>query len=53
MTDPRLPLLLKNLIWSQNALDEHAVYPKIENFAKAELIYPTECEAVPGEPMQY
>ncbi|XP_042419574.1 protein GID8 homolog [Zingiber officinale] len=35
--DPKLPSLLKKLIWTQNQLDEKAAYPKINNLTTAAL----------------
>jgi hypothetical protein len=35
--DPKLPSLLKMLIWAQNKLDEKAVYPRINNLSTAAL----------------
>ncbi|KAG6517157.1 protein GID8 homolog [Zingiber officinale] len=35
--DPKLPSMLKMLIWAQNQLDEKAVYPKINNLTAAAL----------------
>ncbi|KAJ1332728.1 hypothetical protein BSLG_008357 [Batrachochytrium salamandrivorans] len=35
--DPKLPSLLKMLVWAQNQLDEKMVYPKIKNLVTAEL----------------
>ncbi|KAE9599292.1 hypothetical protein Lal_00044072 [Lupinus albus] len=35
--DPKLPSLLKMLIWSQNQLDEKAAYPRINDLSKATL----------------
>ena len=36
-TDPKLPSLLKMLIWAQNQLDEKAVYPHIDHLPTATL----------------
>jgi hypothetical protein len=36
--DPKLPNLLKMLAWSQEQLDERMVYPRIENWVKADLV---------------
>lgn len=36
-TDPKLPSLLKMLIWSQNQLDEKAAYPRINDISTATL----------------
>ncbi|KAG2232213.1 hypothetical protein INT48_003903 [Thamnidium elegans] len=36
--DPKLPNLLKMLAWSQEQLDERMIYPKIENWVKADLV---------------
>ncbi|KAI8908819.1 CTLH/CRA C-terminal to lish motif domain-containing protein [Powellomyces hirtus] len=35
--DPKLPSLLKMLVWAQNQLDEKAFFPKINNFVTGEL----------------
>ncbi|KAK6932512.1 LIS1 homology motif [Dillenia turbinata] len=35
--DPKLPSLLKMLIWAQNQLDEKAVYPRINDLSTAKL----------------
>ncbi|KAJ3167707.1 hypothetical protein HDU88_002154 [Geranomyces variabilis] len=35
--DPKLPSLLKMLVWAQNQLDEKATYPKITNFVTGQL----------------
>ncbi|GAA0151677.1 scaffold/adaptor protein [Lithospermum erythrorhizon] len=35
--DPKLPSLLKMLIWAQNKLDEKAAYPRINNLSTAAL----------------
>ncbi|KAJ3299807.1 Glucose-induced degradation complex subunit [Borealophlyctis nickersoniae] len=35
--DPKLPSLLRMLVWAQNQLDEKLVYPKIKNLVTAEL----------------
>ncbi|XP_065019158.1 protein GID8 homolog isoform X4 [Musa acuminata AAA Group] len=35
--DPKLPSLLKMLIWAQNQLDEKAAYPRINNLTTAAL----------------
>ncbi|OIW13677.1 hypothetical protein TanjilG_08019 [Lupinus angustifolius] len=35
--DPKLPSLLKMLIWSQNQLDEKAAYPRINDLSKGTL----------------
>mmetsp|Transcript_12756 Transcript_12756/g.35865 ORF Transcript_12756/g.35865 Transcript_12756/m.35865 type:complete len:231 (-) Transcript_12756:67-759(-) len=39
--EPRLPSLLKMMLWAQNRLDEHAVYPKINDLCTAELSVPS------------
>lgn len=36
--EPKLPSLLKMLMWSQEQLDERMVYPHIEDFVTAELV---------------
>lgn len=35
--DPKLPTMLKMLVWAQNQLDDKYLYPKIKNLATAEL----------------
>ncbi|KAG1342669.1 protein GID8 [Cocos nucifera] len=35
--DPKLPSLLKMLVWAQNQLDEKAVYPRINDLSTASL----------------
>lgn len=35
--DPKLPSLLKMLVWAQNQLDEKAAYPRITNLSSANL----------------
>ncbi|RWW20229.1 hypothetical protein GW17_00015664, partial [Ensete ventricosum] len=37
VADPKLPSLLKMLIWAQNQLDEKAAYPRINNLTTAAL----------------
>jgi len=37
ITDPKLPSLLKMLLWAQNQLDEKAVYPRINDLSTAML----------------
>ncbi|MBA0739756.1 hypothetical protein Gogos_012993 [Gossypium gossypioides] len=39
--DPKLPSLLKMLIWAQNQLDEKAAYPRINDLSNATLEDPT------------
>ncbi|KAF3773608.1 Glucose-induced degradation protein [Nymphaea thermarum] len=39
--DPKLPSLLKMLLWAQNQLDEKASYPRINNLSTAALEDPT------------
>ncbi|KAF4363839.1 hypothetical protein F8388_000504 [Cannabis sativa] len=39
--DPKLPSLLKMLIWAQNQLDEKAAYPRINDLSKATLEDPS------------
>ncbi|CAN6453454.1 unnamed protein product [Victoria cruziana] len=39
--DPKLPSLLKMLLWAQNLLDEKASYPRINNLSTAALEDPT------------
>ncbi|KAA3489106.1 glucose-induced degradation protein 8-like protein [Gossypium australe] len=41
ITDPKLPSLLKMLIWAQNQLDKKAVYPCINDLSNARLEDPT------------
>lgn len=38
--EPKLPNLLKLLVWAQKQLDEKATYPRIENLVTAELVEP-------------
>mmetsp|Transcript_8813 Transcript_8813/g.15859 ORF Transcript_8813/g.15859 Transcript_8813/m.15859 type:complete len:230 (-) Transcript_8813:157-846(-) len=40
--EPKLPSLLKMLLWAQNRLDEHAEYPRMSNLATAELSNPND-----------
>eukprot|EP00741_Cyanophora_paradoxa_P009544 tig00001525_g9244.t1 len=35
--DPKLPVLLKMLIWSQNQLDEKVTYPRINDLSSGAL----------------
>ncbi|KAG0503705.1 hypothetical protein HPP92_003777, partial [Vanilla planifolia] len=39
--DPKLPSLLKMLVWAQNQLDEKAAYPRINDLSTAKLEEPT------------
>eukprot|EP00842_Homolaphlyctis_polyrhiza_P004372 jgi/Hompol1/4936/HPOL_000456-RA len=39
--DPKLPSLLKMLVWAQNQLEEKMVFPKINNLITAELEMPS------------
>ncbi|KAB5560561.1 hypothetical protein DKX38_005518 [Salix brachista] len=39
--DPKLPSLLKMLLWAQNHLDEKAVYPRMNNLSTAMLEDPS------------
>ncbi|XP_050108486.1 protein GID8 homolog isoform X3 [Malus sylvestris] len=39
--DPKLPSLLKMLLWAQNQLDEKAAYPRINDLSTAKLEDPT------------
>ncbi|KAF9975231.1 Glucose-induced degradation complex subunit, partial [Actinomortierella ambigua] len=36
--DPKLPNMLKMLAWAQQQLEERLVFPKIQDFSKAELV---------------
>lgn len=38
--EPKLPNLLKMMLWAQNRLAEHAEYPQITDLATAELSRP-------------
>ena len=38
--EPKLPNLLKLLVWAQKQLDEKAAYPRIENLTSGELVEP-------------
>ncbi|KAJ0257979.1 Protein GID8 [Hirschfeldia incana] len=40
--DPKLPSLLKMLIWAQNQLDEKAIYPHINDLSNGQLENPSE-----------
>ncbi|CAN8245084.1 unnamed protein product [Cochlearia groenlandica] len=40
--DPKLPSLLKMLIWAQKQLDEKAVYPHVSNLSTGQLEDPSE-----------
>jgi hypothetical protein len=42
--EPRLPLLLKLLLWAQAQLDERAVYPRVVDLATAQLVQPPRTE---------
>ncbi|GLC39432.1 Glucose-induced degradation complex subunit [Pleodorina starrii] len=42
--EPRLPVLLKVLLWAQAQLDERATYPRITDLATAQLVPPTKAE---------
>ncbi|KAJ3416809.1 Glucose-induced degradation complex subunit [Chytridiales sp. JEL 0842] len=44
--DPKLPSLLKMLVWAQNQLEERVQFPKIKNLATAELEDPSSSSAV-------
>ena len=36
--EPKLPNLLKLLIWAQRQLDEKALYPRVNNLVSGELV---------------
>lgn len=38
--EPKLPNLLKLLVWAQQQLDERAAYPRIDDLSTAELAPP-------------
>lgn len=38
--EPKLPNLLKLLIWAQKQLDDKALYPRINNLVSGELVEP-------------
>ncbi len=40
--EPRLPMLLKLLLWAQAQLDERAAYPRIADVVTAQLVPPKE-----------
>ncbi|TPX41295.1 hypothetical protein SeMB42_g05317 [Synchytrium endobioticum] len=42
--DPKLPTMLKMLVWAQNQLDEKYSYPKVKNLSTAELEDPLPLE---------
>jgi hypothetical protein len=35
--EPRLPLLLKLMLWSQQQLDERAAYPRVTDLSNPQL----------------
>lgn len=41
-TTPKLPNLLKMLIWAQKRLDEKLIYPRINDLQTAELVMPNQ-----------
>ena len=46
--EPKLPNLLKLLIWAQKQLDEKALYPRVENLVSGELAEPAAAGAAGG-----
>lgn len=38
--EPKLPNLLKLLVWAQRKLDDKALYPRIDNPVTAQLVEP-------------
>ncbi|GFR39903.1 hypothetical protein Agub_g408 [Astrephomene gubernaculifera] len=42
--EPRLPLLLKLLLWAQAQLDERAAYPRVQDLATAQLVPPAKTD---------
>lgn len=38
--EPRLPMLLKLLLWAQAQLDERAAYPRVQDIVTAQLVPP-------------
>lgn len=38
--EPKLPNLLKLLMWAQRQLDDKAAYPRIENLVTGDLVDP-------------
>ena len=36
--DPKLPNMLKMLVWAQDELDEKVLFPKMKNLVTAELV---------------
>lgn len=36
--DPKLPSMLKMLVWAQDELDEKAIFPRMKNLVTAELV---------------
>ena len=42
LIDPKLPSLLKMLLWAQNQLGEKVSFPKVTNLTTAEYEYPVE-----------
>lgn len=48
ITDPKLPSLLKMLIWAQNQLNEKAAYPRINDLSTAAFEDPAVWKAHPS-----
>lgn len=46
--EPKLPNLLKLLVWAQKQLDEKAVYPRIDNLVTGELAEPPSAGSAGG-----
>src|SRR5437588_3414912 len=47
--DPKLPNLLKMLVWAQDELDEKVTYPKMKSLTTAELIEINNNNSVNGD----
>lgn len=46
--EPRLPMLLKLMLWAQAQLDERAQYPRITDLVTAQLTSPDQQAAKPA-----
>ncbi len=42
--EPRLPMLLKLLLWAQAQLDEKAAYPRVTDLVTAQLVPPPKAD---------
>jgi hypothetical protein len=46
--EPKLPNLLKLLIWAQKQLDEKSMFPRVDNLVSGELAEPAAAGAAGG-----